>query len=154
MENSSSNTLEFFDHEKQPINTRDKIIYLSNNKKNNHIYLNANAQRSNIRHVLKIEKKTLRISKVMYLSADCDHLFTFIGILGLFEVHGGFFLVGISQALEYKVGWGKIYKVVRLKVIDLQILEENENYAGLLSSYFGKGFYFSYDFDLTAMNGK
>ena len=104
--------------------------------------------------MLKISRKTAQVSKVEYLSADCDHLFTFVGLVGMFEVHGLHYLVGISAADEFKVGWGKVYKVTRVKVVEVQSLDENENYTGLLNSYFDKGFYFSYDLDLTAMNGR
>ena len=146
-------SLTFIDRDVEPTPTTDKVVYLHVNPQNECIYLSGNQQRFNIRHVLKIHQKTLHVSKVLYPSPDCDHLLTFIGLLGFFEVHGVHYLAGISEALEFRLGWGKIYRVTGLRVLDVATLVEHENYAGLLNSYFAKGFYFSYHFDLTSANG-
>jgi hypothetical protein len=153
MEKDSGQTVNSLHVKSDLVNTLDKIVYLSLNNKNDCIYLSGNSQRCNLKNALKINRKTLHISKVAYLSAECDHLFTFIGLLGIFDVHGSYFLVGISKADEYQIGWAKIYRITRICVIDIATLIENENYSGLLNSYFSKGFHFSYDLDLTALNG-
>jgi hypothetical protein len=153
MEKDPKNTVNTLHLKINPKKTTDKIIYLSLNTSNDCIYIQGSSQKCNIKNVLKINRKTLHISKVMYLSPECEHVFTFIGLLGIFDVHGSYFLVGISQAEEFKIGWAKIYKIFRLKVIEISTLVENENYSGLLNSYFTKGFFFSYDLDLTALNG-
>ena len=154
MEKDPKITVDTIHFQNKAKNSADKIIYITLNSANDCIYINGNSQRCNINNVLKINRKTLKISKVLYLSPDCKHKFTFVGLLGIFDVHGNYYLVGISKADEFQIGWAKVYRISRVCVLDISTLIENENYSGLLNSYFTKGFFFSYDLDLTALNGK
>ena len=96
---------------------------------------------------------TKKIKKEPYLTPECDHVCSFVALLGIFEAQGNNHIAGIHSAEEYTLGWAKVYKVTKVHIIEATSLKINDNYSGLFTSYFSKGFYFSYDLDMSAFNG-
>ena len=149
-----SNELKIIEYSSDPVCISENFIYVTRNDVNNSIYLNATFYKTNIREVIKIDRDTGKISKESFLSPDCLHLETFMSIIGIFRADGFHYLAGVTESECYKIGWATIFKIKKIKVIQVKTCEEKIEFSHLFTTYFQNNFFFSFDIDLTGLNGK
>ena len=119
-------------------------------KTKSHVILIPDEKLTYIKKILSIRKKDLHfeyLDKNVFLDIKKKYYFSFL--IGFIKLQKKIYMIFAEKVKVLKIREYKIFKIKNIVVINLLKFKVNSNMTLILNNYFKKGFYFSYDIDLT-----